>query len=388
MASGKPFHFMKKTKTTTGTKVPFFPASEEFRAIKAEMFDALELVGTSGQLILGPNVTEFEQRLATLTENKFCVSCANGTDALTLALKSLSLSGTDEVIVPANSYPTIFGVALSGVKPVLCDVNLDTGNIDPESFLKSITPKTKAVVVVHLYGQPVDISQITRICKARSLHLVEDCAQAFGATYQSKPVGSFGTVATFSFYPTKNLGAYGDGGAIVTSNNDIADRLRRLRTYGEASRYQSEELGHNSRLDELQAAFLLKKLQYIGQWIEMRNQLATIYLDMLKDISEISLPIPAHDRLHTYHLFPIKTRQRMDLKTWLTRHGIESGIHYPYPIHFVQTFKHLGDKGDFPNAEQWSQEELSLPIHPYLSEEQIIFVANSIKKFFTKNKER
>lgn len=373
---------MKKTNNITGIKVPFFPADREFAAIKSELLQAFIEVGESGQLILGPNVQKFEQKITQITQTKHCISCANGTDALTLSLKALKLGSGDEVIVPANSYPTIFGVSLSGVKPVLADVDFETGNLSSESLEKNITPNTKAVVLVHLYGQSAEIEKIKFVCQLHKLFLIEDCAQAFGARYKGKSVGSFGDAATFSFYPTKNLGAYGDGGAVVTSNSQIAERLKRLRTYGESSRYQSQELGHNSRLDELQAAILLRKLKYIDKWLEKRNKLATQYLLGLQDIGDISLPAVSIDNSNSYHLFPIKTAKRDELMSWLSNRGIQVGVHYPHPIHTVPTFKDYAKKSGFSNSELWSANELSLPIHPYLEEDEIQYVIESIKLFF------
>lgn len=373
---------MKKTNNITGIKVPFFPANREFTAIKSELLQAFIEVGESGQLILGPNVQKFEQEMTRITQIKHCISCANGTDALTLSLKALGLGNKDEVIVPANSYPTIFGVGLSGVKPVLADVDSETASLDSESLEKHITPNTKAVVLVHLYGQSAEIEKIKSVCRLHKLFLIEDCAQAFGARYKGKPVGSFSDVSTFSFYPTKNLGAYGDGGAVVTSNPKIAERLKRLRTYGEGSRYQSQELGYNSRLDELQAAILLKKLKHIDKWIKIRNKLATQYLIGLQGIGDLSLPAVSIDNSNTYHLFPIKTTKRDELMNWLSNKGIQVGVHYPHPIHAVPAFKNYAKKSGFPNSELWSANELSLPIHPYLEKDEIQYVIESIKLFF------
>ncbi len=373
---------MKKINNITGIKVPFFPASEEYSFLKSELIEALDEVGSSGVLILGPKVQELEKRLAGFTKTQYCVGCASGTDALTLALKSLRLESNDEVIVPANSYPTIFGVALSGVKPVLVDVNSKTGNIDPSSVQKKITSRTKAIVAVHLYGQSANVGSLVEICREKNIILIEDCAQAFGATHKGRPVGSFGTLSTFSFYPTKNLGAYGDGGAIVTNDLNLFNRLKLLRMYGERSRYASEELGNNSRLDELQAAFLLKKLNYFNEWIMTRKKLAGIYHLGLKHIKELELPFIDENNDHTYHLFPIKSNKRDELKNWLLSQEIETGIHYPNAIHQVITFKSLGNLGDFPNSETWAKEELSLPLHPFLSEVQIKHVVNKVSEFF------
>ncbi len=373
---------MKKTKNTTGIKVPFFPASLEYESIKDELHHDLDKVGKSGNLILGQKVKELEHKLSKFIHVKYAVGCASGTDALTLSLESIGLNQENEVIIPANAYPTIFGVALSGVKPVLIDVKSSTGNLAPEQLESKITKKTKAIVAVHLYGLPADINPIKKICEKYNLYLIEDCAQAFGATYINKPVGSFGDLATFSFYPTKNLGALGDAGAIVTNNKRIYKKLRMLRAYGERTRYDSRFIGKNSRIDELQAAFLLTKMNHFKKWLLKKKKLANVYMSELSGIKNLELPPIIDDRKHTFHLFVIKTTQRNRLKQWLRLNGIDTAIHYPTPIHLTYSFRTLGRLGSFPEAEKWSQRVLSLPLHAFLTENQIYYVANKIREFY------
>lgn len=378
---------MKKTSNTTGNTVPFFPADREYKFLKKELHSALDEVGQSGHIILGPKVSELEKNFSDLLQKEYVVSCASGTDAITLGVKALGIGNGDEVILPANSYPSVFGVALSGAKPVLVDIDYESGGIDPSSIEEAITSKTKAVLAVHLYGLPIDIQALKRICQEHNLYLIEDCAQATGSEYESKPVGSFGDIAIFSFYPTKNLGAMGDGGIVVTNNAQRYELLKALRMYGERERYNSETLGMNSRLDELQAAFLIRKLQYLPEWIDKRIKLAKIYRDALIEISDIELLPELPDRKNSYHLFPIRTSKRSLLMEWLSLHNIQTGIHYPRSIHQTITFKDLGKGKSFPNSEKWNETTLSLPLHPFLTEAEVIFVAQKVVEFFNKERE-
>lgn len=314
------------------------------------------------------------------------MSCASGTDAITLGIKALEIENGDEVILPANSYPSVFGVALSGAKPVLVDIDYETGGIDPKRIEKAITSKTKAILIVHLYGLPVDIEAVKLICQKHNLFLIEDCAQATGSEYENKPAGSFGDIAIFSFYPTKNLGAMGDGGIVATDNAQRYERLKALRMYGEKERYNSEILGMNSRLDELQAAFLIRKLQYLPEWIDKRIKLAGIYRNVLSEITDIELLPEFTDRKNSYHLFPIRTSKRNQLMEWLTSHNIQTGIHYPRSIHQTITFRDFGKGKSFANSEKWNETTLSLPLHPFLTETEVVFVAQKVIEFF--NNER
>lgn len=378
---------MKKTSNTTGNTVPFFPADREYKFLKKEIHSALDEVGQSGHIILGPKVSELEQKFSDLLQKKYVVSCASGTDAITLGIKALGIGTGNEVILPANSYPSVFGVALSGAKPVLVDIDYETGGIDPKSIAKAITSKTKAILAVHLYGLPIDIQAVKLICKKHNLFLIEDCAQATGSEYENKPAGSFGDIAIFSFYPTKNLGAMGDGGIVVTDTAQRYERLKALRMYGEKERYNSEILGLNSRLDELQAAFLIRKLQYLPEWIDRRIKLAGIYRNVLSEITDIELLPEFTDRKNSYHLFPIRTSKRNQLMEWLISHNIQTGIHYPRSIHQTITFKDLAKEKSFTNSERWNETTLSLPLHPFLTETEVLFVTQKVVEFFNKERE-
>jgi UDP-2-acetamido-2-deoxy-ribo-hexuluronate aminotransferase len=373
---------MKKTSKTTGNSVSFCPSPREFDYLKGALHQALDDVGTHGQLILGPKVKAFEREMAALINRDFAVSCASGTDAITLALKSLDITQNDEVILPANAYPSVFGVALSGAKPVLTDIDYRTGSIDSKNIEKFITKKTKAVLVVHLYGLPVNLSQILELCKAHKLVLIEDCAQAAGSTYQEKPVGSFGNMATFSFYPTKNLGALGDGGAVVLDNPTLYSKLLALRMYGENERYNSQFLGMNSRLDELHAAFLLEKMKHLISWVKTRKSYANKYNQALRGVGDLELLPELPDRENSYHLYPIRTSRRDELQQWLYNQGIQTGIHYPRSVHQTITFKKLAGTNQFPFAEKWNEKTLSLPIHPFLTETEIDYVIDMIVTFY------
>lgn len=377
---------MKKINNTTGNTVPFFPADREYKFLKKELHAALDEVGQSGHIILGPKVSELEQNFSDLIQKEYVVSCASGTDAIILGIKALGIENGDEVILPANSYPSVFGVALSGAKPVLVDIDYETGGIDPKRIEKAITSKTKAILAVHLYGLPVDIEGVKLICQKHNLFLIEDCAQATGSEYENKPTGSFGDIAIFSFYPTKNLGAMGDGGIVATNTAQRFERLKALRMYGEKERYNSEILGMNSRLDELQAAFLIRKLRYLHEWVDNRIKLAGIYRNVLSEITDIELLPEFTDRKNSYHLFPIRTSKRNELMKWLTSHNIQTGIHYPRSIHQTITFKDLGKGKSFTTSEKWNETTLSLPLHPFLTETEVVFVAQKVIEFL--NKER
>jgi dTDP-4-amino-4,6-dideoxygalactose transaminase len=372
---------MKKTKNNIGVKVPFFPAAIEYASIMHDLHDALDEVGRSGRLIFGQKVNTLENTIAKLMESKYCVTCASGTDAIMLSLKALGIKSGDEVIVPANAYPTVFGVVLAGAIPKLIDVKNETGNLNPKLLKDAITKKTKAVILVHLYGLAADIHEVKKICKQKGVYLIEDCAQAFGSMHKGSPVGSFGDISILSFYPTKNLGALGDGGAIVTSIKKVHEKLLMLRMYGEKKRYDSELLSGHSRLDELQAAFLLKKLRKLNGWITRRKRLAKIYMESLSNIKNLSLPID-HLEEHTYHLFVVQTEYRDELQLWLSKNGIETGIHYPKSIHLTKTFSFAGKVGDFPVSEKHNRTVLSLPMHQFLTYKQIKYVSSKIVDFF------
>lgn len=356
----------------------------EYKSIKKEIDTAFKRVLGSGWYVLGKEVENFENELSKFIGTKYAIGLASGTDALIIALKSLNLKVDDEVIIPANVYPTVFGVALSGVKIKLADVDPETLNISVETIRKSLTQKTKAIVVVHLYGNPADLRSIKNLAKEKGIYLIEDCAQAIGAEYDGKKIGTFGDISCFSFYPTKNLGAYGDAGAILTNNKKFYERAKLFRMYGERKRYESVLVGQNSRLDEIQAAILRVKLKYLDNWNKKRRKFADIYKTGLAGLP-LKITRETDNAKSVYHLLVIQVSQRQKLIEFLKRKGIDTGIHYPVPIHLTKSFYYLGYKrGDFSVSEKLSRMVLSLPIHSLLKENDVKYVVSSIREFFMK----
>lgn len=375
---------MKDTKNITGRQIPFLNLKSEYLSIKRQIDKAVSRVLLSSNYILSAEVENFEKELASFVGTKYCVGVASGTDALTLALKALSLKAGDGVIVPANVYPSAFGVALSGLKLQLCDVDPNTLNLSAESLKKACTKITKVIVMVHLYGNPVNLDEVVKFAKERSLYIIEDCAQSIGATFNGKKVGSFGDISCFSFYPTKNLGAHGDGGAVLTSSRKYYRRVKRLRMYGESTRYRSVEVGHNSRLDEIQAAILRAKLPYINEWNDKRRRLAQIYKEQLKELPIKLLKEESNGR-SIYHLFVICTNKRKKLMEFLKKEGIQTSLHYPIPIHMTKSFKYLGhQRSDFPVSEEACRKVLSLPLYPSLRVKDVKEICKIIRKFYDK----
>ena len=344
---------------------------------------ALSLVLKRGNLILGSEVAAFEKEFASYVGVKYGVGGASGTDAIMLSLKALDLKPTDEVAIPVNVYPVAFAVESAGFKLKLIDVDPETLNIDVTDLAKKITQKTKAVIVVHLFGKTANLMAISALAKKKGLVLIEDCSQAHGTQYQGKKVGSFGKLSCFSFYTTKNLGALGDGGIVVTNDETLADIIRAMRQYGEVKRYESQMEGRVSRLDELQAAFLRVKLRKLNIDLTKRVKKAKVYIDNLKDVSEIKLPLIGKKWEHTFHLFVIKACQRNKLQQYLLEHGIQTGIHYPLLIHQVESFTYLqGKDSDYPNASSVNHDLLSLPFYPDIPEADIRTVCKAIKDFY------
>jgi dTDP-4-amino-4,6-dideoxygalactose transaminase len=365
--------------------IPLFDLLRQYKKVEKEIGSAVLRVLKSGWYILGKELENFEKEFASYLGVRYAVGVASGTDALKIALRALGLTSEDEVILPANTYPTAFGVAGSGAKIRLVDIDPQTYNIDPYEIEKAITKRTKVIIPVHLYGQPADMEPILKIARKYRLRVVEDCAQAHGAEYRNKKVGSIGDVGCFSFYPTKPLSSYGDGGMIVTNNYQIYQRISLLRMYGEKKRYQSEVLISHSRLDEIQAAILRVKLKFLDDWNRERKKKAALYREKLSFIKEIILPAEKFD--HVYHLFVIRALAREKLMKYLSEHKILFGVHYPRPIHQVKSFAFLGyQKGDFPVAEKISREILSLPLYVGIKKEEIFKVAKTIKEFYKKNK--
>lgn len=362
--------------------IPLFDLLQKYRVNGREINSAIERVLSSGTYILGKNVALFEREFSSYTRARYAVAVASGTDALILSLKALGIGHGDEVIVPANSYPTVFPVLWVGATPRPVDVG-DCFTIDPDKIEQGICNKTRAIIPVHLYGRAADMDPILRIAKKHRLFVIEDAAQAHGAFYRGKHVGALGTLGCFSFYPTKNLGCFGDGGMVITNSKRAADAVRRLRTYGEKRRYESVTLGTNSRLDELQAAILRIRLKKLERENKKRQTIVSWYRMHLLGVP-ITLPDDPQDRSHVYHLFVIRTKKQDALRRFLKRNGVQTGIHFPTPIHLIRSLRHLGYKrGSFPNAEKLAKEILSLPAHPTLTKKDVLFVASLVKRFFT-----
>lgn len=340
---------------------------------------ALRVLG-SGRFVLGPEVEAFESEFAGWHEIDFAVGVASGTDAIELALRAAGIGPGDEVItVSHTAVPTACAIERCGALPVLVDIDPATMTISPAAAAAAVTPRTAAIVPVHLYGHPADMPRVMELAAARDLLVVEDCAQAHGARLNRQRVGTFGHLAAFSFYPTKNLGACGDGGAILTDDRQWAERLKRIRTYGQASRYQHVERGVNSRLDELQAAILRVKLSHLDQQLAERRDLARRYSASLSEVLAPAEDATTNEVEHAYHLYVIRDRFRDALKAHLQAAGIETQIHYPVPIHLQPAYADLGHRpGSLPETERACREILSLPLYPGLSPDDVDAVARAI----------
>ncbi len=357
------------------TNVPLVDLLAQYALIKAEVAVAIQGVLDHGGYVLGPEVAAFESAFAAFCHAKHCVGVANGTDAIHLILRGLGIGPGDEVILPAFTFvATALGVTQAGADPVLVDVRHDDALIDPALVEAAITPRTRAIMPVHLYGRCCDMAAIRDIAARHGLKVVEDAAQAHGATYCGQRAGSLGDAAAFSFYPGKNLGAYGDGGAITTSDDALAERLRLLRNWGSRIKYHHEEPGLNSRLDTIQAAILGVKLRYLDRWNEARRRWAALYDELLPGIWR---PVNHPDCWPVYHIYAIRTRDRDARVKRLQAAGIGAGIHYPFPVHRLKAYAHLA-VGLFPESEAWAAEELSLPMYPELTGELISGIAAEV----------
>lgn len=370
-------------------QIPLLDLVSQYKSIKTEVDEAIQQVLNKGTFILGENVRGLEEEIARFIGTGFGVGVASGTDALELSLMALGIGEGDEVITtPFTFIATAEAICAVGAKPVFCDINLDDYNIDPKEVLKKITKKTKAVMPVHLYGQACRMDELCEITKEYKIKMVEDCAQAIGAEYKGKKVGSFGDCAGFSFFPSKNLGAYGDGGMVLTNNPEAAATLKMLRAHGSSKKYFHKIKGRNSRLDELQAAILRVKLKKISEWNQARIKYANLYDTLFtkqKLEKEIALPKSQEDCLHIYHLYCIRVKNRDKLKEFLAGEGVASAIHYPLGVHLQEVYKNLGYKsGDLPNSELASSGILALPLYPEMSVEQIEYVVDKINSFYSK----
>ena len=362
--------------------IPYVELKTQFTKIEGEIRAAIDAVLESGWFILGEQVRAFEAEFATYLGLAHAAGVASGTDAIHLALRALGVGSGDEVItVPNTCVPTLCGVVATGATPVLADVDPGTLTLDPQALRSALTPKTRAIVPVHLYGHPCDMDPIMEIARAHNLAVVEDCAQAHGSLYKDAKCGSFGDAAAFSFYPSKNLGAYGDGGAVVTARADVAERVRMLRNYGEERRYHHAIEGVNSRLDEMQAAILRVKLKHLDEWNSARRLRADAYRAELAD-GGITLIDEADWARSNYHLFVVRSGNRDALQEHLKEHGVGTYIHYPIPIHLQHAYTGLGyRKGDFPISEEACDRVLSLPMYPELPMDAIPRIARCIAAF-------
>lgn len=362
--------------------VPFVSFLPMERELDSDLREAFERVYTRSWYIEGIEDKNFEEAFAKFCNIKYCVGTGNGLDALILSLKALGIGSKDEVIVPSNTYiATALAVTYVGAELVFVEPDIRTFNIDSSQIEEKITRKTKAIIPVHLYGQSCDMEPIMRIAKKYNIYVIEDCAQAHGATYKEKKIGSFGDIAAFSFYPGKNLGALGDAGAVITNNKEIADRVRALGNYGSDYKYHHIYKGNNSRLDEMQAAFLTAKLPYLEKMNTERRRIAQIYLNEIKN-EKIILPYVLEDSIPVWHIFGIRCKKRDELENYLNNKGISTNKHYPIPIHLQECYKELAySKGDFPIAEEISATELSLPMYYGMANNQIQYVIDVINKF-------
>jgi dTDP-4-amino-4,6-dideoxygalactose transaminase len=362
--------------------IPFLELKSTYTELKPELDIAVARALESGWYILGPEVEAFERDYAAYTQAQHCVGVANGLDGLILSLRAMGIGWGDEVIVPSNTYiATWLAVSYVGATPVPVEPVEATYNLDPSLIEHHITPRTKAIVPVHLYGQPADLAPILEIAKAHDLWVLEDAAQCQGARYRGQRIGAQGDAASWSFYPGKNLGAFGDAGAVTTNDSQLADRIRVLRNYGSRVKYVNEVQGVNSRLDPIQAAVLGVKLKHLDEWNARRQRLAEFYLHALKGTG-LTLPAVAEGAEPVWHIFAVRSPERDRLQQHLSKAGIGTLIHYPIPPHLQEAYKELGyGPGHFPIAERIHAEELSLPMGPHLSMEQAGQVVEAIRAF-------
>ena len=362
--------------------VPFVDLGAQYRTIEEEIKEATSRVIQQTDFILGREVNLFEEEFAAFCEAKHAVGVDSGTSALELGLRAFEIGPGDEVITAANSFiASALAISHVGATPVLVDVDPNTYTVDVSAIARAITPRTKAVLPVHLYGHPADMDPIRQLADKHGLVIIEDACQAHGARYKGKRVGSLGHAAAFSFYPGKNLGAYGDGGAVVTNDLRIARRLEMLRNYGQKEKYQHLFRGYNRRLDTLQAAVLRVKLKYLEKWNAARRRNAVLYHQFLDDCN-VALPSEMGDAESVWHLYVIRAEQRDALKEHLVSRRINASIHYPIPIHLQPAYRDLGHKrGDFPVTESCAEQVLSLPMYAEITQEQIEYVAKTIRDF-------
>lgn len=365
-------------------KVPFLDLKPQYQAIQGEVNEAIHKVLESTQFVLGANVDAFEKEFAAYCGAKHAIGVASGTDALMLAVEALGIGAGNEVITTTHTFiSTAAVVAYAGAVPVFLDIDGGTFNIDASKIRAKINKKTKAILPVHLYGQLADMDTIMSIARESGLRVIEDAAQAHGASFKESRAGSIGDIGCFSFYPSKNLGAYGDGGAVTTNDADLNRKIRLLRDHGRTDRYSHSVLGHNSRLDEIQAAILRVKLKYLDGWNQKRAAVAHKYNHLLKGVSGVVTPVESPRAIHVYYVYVVRCQERDELRKFLDSRGVGSGIHYPIPLHMQEAFANLGYKrGDLPVAEKVASEIVSLPLYPEMADDAIQYAAEQIREFY------
>jgi len=363
--------------------IPISNPKSQFSTINHDILSEVQHVLSSGNYILGSNLSSLENEICKKIEVEHCVGVANGTDALVLALEAYGIGKGDEVITtPFSFFATAEAISKVGAKVVFADVNEKTFNLEAFNIEKSITSLTKAIIPVHLFGQPAPMDEINIIAKKYNLIVIEDACQAFGAKYKGKSVGSLGDIACFSFFPTKNLSTIGDGGMVTTSNERIADKIKKLRAHGSSKKYYHEEIGYNSRLDEVHAAILRVCLRHIDEWNERRIRLAKRYDSEFKNLKTIKAPTALEENKHVYHLYCVLSEFRSEIIEFLKQNNIQTGIYYPCCLHLQPAYKDLGyEIGDFPIAESLSERLFAIPLFPYLSIEDQEYVISMLKKF-------
>lgn len=367
-------------------RVPFYDIKAQYDELQAEMDKVVHEVVSGGAYIMGPHHKAFEEECAARHQTKHAIAVNSGTDALRIIMDSAGIGPGDEVITTAFTFvASTETIVQTGATPVFVDIDPVTYCIDPDKIEAAITPRTKALMPIHLFGQLCDVTRIKEIAEKHGLAVIEDAAQAFDCTYEGKPAGNFGVAAAFSFYVTKNLGACGDGGMIVTNSDEIADTCRSLRIHGMGrERYYYDHVGYTSRLSELNAAFMRVKLKALAEWNSRRAKLAAIYLDTLSN-SSVQLPQTQPGNNNTWHQFSIRSSRRDELQAYLKANEVDSMIYYPVPLHFHEPYKMFGEgEGSLPETEKAALEILNLPIHPHLSEEQARFAAQAVAEFSSK----
>lgn len=363
--------------------IPISDPKRQIKGIQKEIEDKVKEVIQSGNYILGENVMKLEAEIKKKLNVTDAVAVASGTDALTLTLRACDIGRGDEVITtPFTFFATAEAIVNVGATPVFVDVDEGTYNIQAKEIESKITNETKAIMPVHLFGRPAEMDEIKRLAEKYNLHVIEDACQAFGATYKGKKVGGIGDAGCFSFFPTKNLFTVGDGGIVTTMDQTLADRIRMLRTHGSIQKYIHEEVGYNSRLDEIHAGILLVSLKHIDQWNDLRRKLANRYHHYLQTSPFLHLPTKPDENDHVYHLFSMRVKHRDALGTFLKRHHISTGVYYPLPLHLQRAFTFLDYvKGDYPIAEKLAEELISIPIFPYLTRDEQDKVIHRLKQF-------